>query len=114
MYVTDSKSSEKMHFFVCWQIKSIEPLSIENEKKVLSELSKGCKRSLKCFLHDLDYDNKLLLDKRRYPMHSNMRNLVLMRRGEKQVAHIFANFVTKSKKLLANICGAKNPWQDIS
>ncbi|ETO27333.1 SET domain containing protein [Reticulomyxa filosa] len=63
----------------------IPPLSVRNELMVLTSLAVAAKKSLNGFKTTLEEDNKLLEDTEKFPKFSNMRNIVLMRRGEKEV-----------------------------
>lgn len=73
------------------RLEDIPPLSIKNEINVLTTLAVSATRSLKKFQTTLDYDNKLLDDEEKYPKYSNQRNIVLMRRGEKEVLTYYIN-----------------------
>jgi len=85
----------------------IPPLSIKNEQLSLLALAKAAKISLSKFDHTLEHDNALLADEENYPKFSNKRNIVLMRRGEKEVLTFFAN--------LAKICIPllRKQWKDL-
>jgi len=68
---------------------TVFPLSIRNELRVLQSLSEAAQSALKQFTTSLEYDNELLLDEKSYPSPSNERNIVVMRKGEKQVLSFF-------------------------
>jgi len=83
------------------------PLSIRNEQLSLLALSKAAKVSLEKFDHSLEHDNALLADEENYRRLSNKRNIVLMRRGEKEVLTFYVN--------LAKICIPllRMQWKDL-
>jgi len=83
------------------------PLSIRNEQLSLLALSKAAKVSLEKFDHSLEHDNELLADEENYRRLTNKRNIVLMRRGEKEVLHFYLN--------LAKICIPllRMQWKDL-
>lgn len=83
-----------------FRIDDIEPLSKRNEKSALVSLYQGAKQSMKLFDTTLEYDNRLLADENKYPMFSNERNTVLMRRGEKEVLQHFIDLSQVCIKLL--------------
>jgi len=62
----------------------IEPLSIANEALVVKAIAKEAKRTLQGFDTTLEEDNKILETQK---LTMNIRNCVLMRRGEKEVLH---------------------------
>jgi len=74
----------------------VPPLSTRNEQLCLLALSKAAEVSLGKFDHTLEHDNALLADEKKYRRLSNRRNIVLMRRGEKEVLTFYIN--------LAKIC----------
>jgi len=82
---TDMKREENN---VSW-LDDIQPLSIKNEKNVLLTLMRSATASLRCFATTLEEDNALLEDDEKYPKLSNQRNIVLMRRGEKEVLRFY-------------------------
>merc|ERR1719513_105498 len=85
----------------------IPPLSIRNEQLSLLALAKAAKISLSKFDHTLEHDNELLADEENYPKLTNKRNIVLMRKGEKEVLHFYAD--------LAKICIPllRKQWKDL-
>jgi len=85
----------------------IPPLSIRNEQLSLLALSKAARESLLKFDTTLEHDNELLADEENYKKFSNKRNIVLMRRGEKEVLHFYVN--------LAKICIPllRMQWKDL-
>lgn len=90
-----------------FRIDDIEPLSKQNEKFALMSLLGSAKKALSLFDTALDYDNKLLADLENYPMFSNERNTILMRRGEKEVLHHFIKLSQTCIQLL------DLPWKDL-
>ena len=56
-------------------------------------------KTLKAFEHSLEHDNELLKDEENYPKYGNARNIVLMRRGEKEVLHFYINLLKVVKPL---------------
>jgi len=75
------------------RLEDIPPLSIRNETNVLTSLAVAATKSLKKFRTSLDEDNALLADEDAYPMFTNARNAVLMRRGEKEVLTFYVNLM---------------------
>lgn len=69
----------------------IPPISVKNEQLSLLALAKAAKASLDKFDTSLAEDNALLNDEENYPKMSNKRNIVLMRRGEKEVLDFYKN-----------------------
>eukprot|EP01084_Bolivina_argentea_P023231 43323_1 len=70
--------------------------SIETEKKVLESISNAAMNGLSNFRTSLEYDNGLLENEYEYPKGSIKRNIILMRKGEKEVLNFYIN--------LKNIC----------
>jgi histone-lysine N-methyltransferase SETD3 len=62
----------------------INPVSLENEYHVIQAIAEACKVCLAGFDTTLEEDNKLL-EKGAKPLTMNVRNCILMRRGEKEV-----------------------------
>eukprot|EP00479_Gromia_sphaerica_P013998 TRINITY_DN809_c0_g2_i3.p1 TRINITY_DN809_c0_g2~~TRINITY_DN809_c0_g2_i3.p1 ORF type:complete len:281 (-),score=92.73 TRINITY_DN809_c0_g2_i3:406-1164(-) len=81
------------------KLEEIEPLSIENEKKVLASLEESAKEVLAGFDTSLAEDLKMLKDGV-YPMFSNIRNAIVMRRGEKEVLHYYLDLTKRCSHLL--------------
>eukprot|EP00483_Globobulimina_turgida_P005859 UN05869 len=75
------------------RLEDIPPLSIRNETNVLTSLAVSATKSLKKFQSTLEYDNKLLSNLEEFPMYSNKRNAILMRRGEKEVLTFYVNLM---------------------
>lgn len=73
----------------------IPPISIDNELIVLQLIEQATEFALNQFDHTLQEDNALLLNTTLYPHFSNIRNIILMRRGEKEVLH---HWLSLSKK----------------
>ncbi|ETO26066.1 SET domain containing protein [Reticulomyxa filosa] len=78
----------------------VVPVSVQNEMMVLTAIAVAAKKSLNQFDTTLEDDNELLKDEEKYPRFSNMRNIVLMRRGEKEVLHFYLNLLKECKPLL--------------
>ena len=75
------------------RLEDIPPLSIRNEKQVLTSLAVSATKSLKKFPTTLEYDNQLLKNEELYPKFTNQRNSVLMRRGEKEVLTFYVDLM---------------------
>merc|ERR1711994_722851 len=65
----------------------IPPISAKNEQLCLFLLCKAAKASLDEFHTTLEEDNAMLADEENCPRMTNKRNMILMRRGEKEVPH---------------------------
>lgn len=65
----------------------IAPISIGNEISTLKLINTATQEGLSRFPTTLEQDIELLKDTFTFPMYSNKRNTILMRRGEKQVLH---------------------------
>jgi len=65
-------------------LRDIKPLSLNNEFAVLKHLAEACEEALKDFDTSLEEDNRLLNDTEN-ALSFNIRNAILMRRGEKEV-----------------------------
>jgi len=63
----------------------ITPLSPHNEHIVLNLIQEACYEALNRFDHTLKQDNKYLSNLAKYPLYSKQRNIIIMRRGEKEV-----------------------------
>jgi len=83
-----------------FKLDEIEPISIPNEIKALTDISDACKVVVKSFDTTLEHDIKLLASNE-LPLYSNLRNCVVMRRGEKEVLHWFIELAEKALPLLA-------------
>jgi len=83
-----------------FKLDEIEPISIQNEIKALTDISDACKVVVNAFDTSLDHDRKLL-ESNELPMYSNLRNCVVMRRGEKEVLDWFIDLANKAIPLLA-------------
>merc|ERR1712176_124114 len=88
-------------------LEDIPPISVKNEQLSLLALSKAAKASLELFDTTLEHDNALLADGENYPFMSNKRNIVLMRRGEKEVLHFYKDLAKECVKLL------RMQWKDL-
>jgi len=82
------------------QMDDIPPLSIRNETSVLTSIAVAATKALKMFQTSLEHDNNLLKDEEKYPRFGNQRNTVLMRRGEKEVLHFYADLLKNCGPLL--------------
>jgi len=89
-----------------FKLDEIEPISIANEIKALTDISDACKVVVKGFDTTLEHDIKLL-ESGELPMYSNLRNCVIMRRGEKEVLHWFIELAEKAIPLL------QMNWRDL-
>jgi len=89
-----------------YKLEEINPVSVENEIKVLEDIKRAALESLSKFPETLEEDNKILASGK-YKMFSNERNCVLMRRGEKQVLHYFVDLADRAIPLL------RMPWKDL-
>jgi len=88
-------------------LEDIPPISVKNEQLSLLALSKAAKASLEVFETTLEHDNALLADGENYPFMSNQRNIVLMRRGEKEVLHFYKDLAVTCIPLL------RMQWKDL-
>lgn len=88
------------------KLKDIEPVSIRNEIAALTTLKKVCQESLALFPHTLEHDEKLV-ESGTLELYSNLRNCVIMRRGEKRVLQWFIDLADKAIPLL------QKPWKDL-
>lgn len=79
------------------------PVSLQNEIAVLQLLAASAKKTLVKFPHTLDYDNQLLKKFDQVPHFSNARNIVLMRRGEKEVLHHWLTLCATGIKYLRGL-----------
>jgi histone-lysine N-methyltransferase SETD3 len=68
----------------------IPPINIRNEAQVYYEIARVAEQTLKGFATSLEEDNKLLQDKKS-DLTMNVRNCIIMRRGEKEVLHAYIN-----------------------
>ena len=83
MIKKDDNNDEKPTFY------TIPPLTIKNEIKVLAEIEKICYNALKCYPSDYETDISLLNEINNQPeRNENIRNILLMRIGEKKVLFI--------------------------
>jgi len=65
----------------------IDPINPSNELKVMAMIAKAAEETLKGFDTSLEEDNKLLNSGKDLTM--NLRNCVVMRRGEKEILHAY-------------------------
>jgi histone-lysine N-methyltransferase SETD3 len=85
---------------------NIEPITRRNEIAVLLSIKKACLMSLSGYPDSLEHDKKLL-ESGTLPLYSNVRNCVVMRKGEKEVLDWFVK--------LADTCipYLKSNWTDM-
>jgi len=69
-----------------FDVKKIEPISLHNELRVLETLHEEASILIKEFPTTIEEDNRLLQNK---DLSFNMRNIILMRRGEKEVLQYY-------------------------
>jgi histone-lysine N-methyltransferase SETD3 len=86
--VVHANEEEMKTVLACEDIKQLGALSPRNEAQVCQHLAIEAKRTLAGFPTTLDEDNKLL---QAGGLTMNIRNCVVMRRGEKQVLHAYIN-----------------------
>ncbi len=89
-----------------FKIDDIEPISIPNEIKVLQAIAASSEAMLKNFETTLEEDNKILKDPK-LKLSMNLRNCVLMRRGEKEVYHFYIDMAKECIPFL------QMPWKDL-
>jgi hypothetical protein len=80
-----------------FDVRKIEPLSLRNEREVLADLSLAAQTSLSQFDSTLEDDERLLSSD---SLTSNIRNAVLMRRGEKQVLTFYSGLSAAVQPIL--------------
>jgi len=83
----------------------VDAITQRNENAVLQELAKQALATLAGFTTTLEQDVKLLADADR-KLTMNLRNCILMRRGEKEVLHAYVDLAEKSAMFY------KLPWRD--
>jgi len=90
-----------------FKLEEIGPINIRNEKKALQDIHKAASEMYNAFPagETLEHDNKLLASGELKD--SNIRNCVVMRRGEKQVLRWFIDLAEKALPLL------DMPWKDL-
>jgi histone-lysine N-methyltransferase SETD3 len=79
-----------------FDVKKIEPISVRNELEVINDLAIAAQTSLSQFDTSIEQDNAILADP---TITSNIRNAVLMRRGEKQVLEYYADLANEIRPL---------------
>lgn len=72
-------------------LEKIDPISIKNEYLVMKEVARQSQRTLEGFSTTLAEDNALLAEGK---LTMNIRNCVLMRRGEKEVCHAYLDLAS--------------------
>ena len=75
-----------------FDVRKIDPVSLRNELEVVHDLAIAAETSLSQFETTLDEDNRILADTN---LHPNIRNAVLMRRGEKEVLTFYAQLAAE-------------------
>jgi len=85
------------------KIEEINPISIINEVHCLSHIRDAALTALSMFQTTVDQDNKLLASGQ--ITDSNIRNCVVVRRGEKEVLHWYVNLADNAIPLL------RMPWR---
>jgi len=88
-----------------FKIDDIEPISIQNEIKVLQAIASSSEAMLKNYDTTFEEDNKLLKEAK-LP-NNNLRNCVVMRRGEKEVYHFYIDMAKECVPYL------QMPWKDL-
>jgi histone-lysine N-methyltransferase SETD3 len=89
-----------------FKVDDIEPISIRNEIAVLRVLADSAAKQLARFESTVDEDNKLLADPEK-KLTTNIRNAILMRRGEKEVLMYYIQLAKEVVPLL------EKPWKDL-
>ncbi|CEO98985.1 SET domain-containing protein [Plasmodiophora brassicae] len=79
-------------------VKRIGPISCRNEIAALRMLKEACLKSLAAFETSLEEDDEELASS---DLTNNIRNAIVMRRGEKRVLHFFIEFVDDMVPLLS-------------
>jgi len=87
-------------------VKELEPISLRNEMDTLQAFAEEAKRVLGTFDCSLEDDNILLADPLK-KLSMNIRNCILMRRGEKEVLHHYIDLYTAARSL------ASKPWPEV-
>jgi hypothetical protein len=83
-----------------FDVKKVEPLSMRNECEVMADLGLAAQTSLSQFDSTLEDDERLLSLTGSDALTSNVRNAVLMRRGEKQVLHYYVGLEAAVKPII--------------
>jgi histone-lysine N-methyltransferase SETD3 len=89
-----------------FKIDDIEPISIRNEIAVIQSFAASAARQLLNFDSNTEQDNKLLKDPS-IKLPNNLRNCVVMRRGEKEVLQFYIDLAKEVIPLL------NMPWKDL-
>jgi histone-lysine N-methyltransferase SETD3 len=76
--------------------KNVPPISMRNEASVLQHVAIAAQRVLSGFPTTLEQDNKILQDPE-HKLTMNIRNCVLMRRGEKEVCHAYIDLAPRAQ-----------------
>jgi len=92
-----------------FKIDDIEPISIRNEIAVLKAIAVATAKQLTYFDHTLEEDNKLWKEVKdgKTKIAWNLKNCLLMRRGEMEVCHYYVELAEKCIPLL------EMPWKDL-
>ena len=80
-----------------FDVKKIDPLSLRNEREVLADLALAAETSMSQFECSLEEDERLLSSN---DLSSNVRNAILMRRGEKQVLTFYIGLASAVQPIL--------------
>jgi len=87
-----------------FKLDDIEPISVRNEIKALEDIRAAAKLTLSGFPQSLEHDEKSVAEG---IDDFNLRNCVIMRRGEKQVLNWFIRVADQGIPFL------KLPWKDL-
>ena len=85
------------------KVEEVEVVSVRNESAVLRMVKAAAEEALKAFETTLEADDELIRTAA-YPEYSNERNIILMRRGEKQVLRWYVRLAEVCLDLLSK------PW----
>jgi histone-lysine N-methyltransferase SETD3 len=82
-----------------FKLDQLEPISVRNETAVLEDIKKHCQQRLKDYPDSFEEDERLLASPD-VPAYSNLRNIILMRHGEKKCLRWFVDLCDKAVPLL--------------
>ena len=88
------------------KVEDVEPVSVRNEREVLRMVRASAEAALRAFDTTLEEDEELLRSGA-YERFSNERNIVVMRRGEKQVLRWYVRLADTCTELLGR------QWKDV-
>lgn len=80
-------------------LEKVDPISTRSEVACLEEVARVAKKLLRTFTTTLDEDAEILKDKDK-KLTMNIRNCVIMRRGEKEVLHAYIFLAKQARKAL--------------